>query len=147
MRRRRAATAADHIQESSGGEFFENFGHIFRRFIVFAEGIRQPGIRMQADMSVGNPREFLDIGPQIFGAERAVQTDENRFRVPNRIPEGFGRLPGEGAATAIGNGPRNHHWQPPRMRFEILFERKNCGFSVQRIENRFDQQQISATFH
>ena len=98
-------------------------------------------------MGVGNSREFLDIGSQIFGAKRTVQTNENRFRVPNRIPEGFGRLPGEGATAAISNGPRNHHGQPPRMRFEILFERKNCGFGVQGIENRFDQQQISATFH
>ena len=48
MGRRRAATAADHVQPAIGGKLAERAGHHAGRFVEFAECVRQAGIGIAA---------------------------------------------------------------------------------------------------
>ena len=61
-----------------------------------------------------------------------------------RIPEGLGRLPGQGAAGSVGNGAGNHHRPAPAAVLEELFDGEQRGLGVQRVEHRFNQQNVSA---
>ncbi len=63
------------------------------------------------------------------------------------IPEGRCRLPGQRAPGCIRNGAGNHDWQAAPQILEEFLHGKHRRLGVQRIEHRFDQQQIGATFH
>ena len=54
--RRRAAAAADDVDEPAVGQFAEQPGHVFGALVVFAEGVGQAGIRIGADQRVGDAR-------------------------------------------------------------------------------------------
>ena len=69
---RGAAAPTENIQKSSFEKFINDGGHFFRRLIIFAKFIGQTRIRVDADMGVGNPRHFGDIGAHIRGAERTI---------------------------------------------------------------------------
>ena len=46
-----------------------------------AEFVGQPGIGIGADERIGDARQFGDMRAQLLGAERAIQTDRERWRV------------------------------------------------------------------
>jgi hypothetical protein len=78
--RRRAAAAADHVHEARRGELAEDRPPSASGvLVVLAEGVRQAGVRIGADVGV-RPGEFLDVRPQLLAAERAVQPDRRAAR-------------------------------------------------------------------
>ena len=81
VRRRGAAAAADEIDEARARELADDRGHVLGRFVVFAERIRQAGVRMRADAAVGDAGEHVDVLAQLLRAERAVEADRERPRV------------------------------------------------------------------
>ena len=87
-----AATASDHVDQATGCEFADDPGHVLGCFVVLAELVRQAGIRVRADASVGDARKLVDIRPQVFRAQRAVQSDHERIDVTYRVPERLGGL-------------------------------------------------------
>ena len=89
------------LTESAFRKLAQNFLHFLRRLIVFAECVRQPGIRVTGNKRIRYPGQFLQIRTQFPCAERTVQTDEQRVSVRNRIPEGFGCLARQGSPTCI----------------------------------------------
>ncbi|MNL42851.1 hypothetical protein D3C87_1653340 [compost metagenome] len=56
MVRRRAAAAADHIDETFAGKTLHLARHHLRRFVILSEFVRKAGIRVGADERVGNGR-------------------------------------------------------------------------------------------
>jgi len=69
---RRAAAAADNIDQPALGEFGHNPGHFFRRLVVFAKLVGQPGVGVRGDEGIGFVGQFGQIRAQLFGAQRAV---------------------------------------------------------------------------
>ena len=53
--RRRAAAAADDVHQPVGGELAQHLRHVLRAVVIFAEFVRQPGIRMYADSRIRHP--------------------------------------------------------------------------------------------
>src|SRR6202051_2728661 len=92
MIRRRAAAAAQHIEEPAGGELPKDGRGVLRAFVVFAERIRQARVRVRDHEGVADARQFLDVRAQLFSAERAIESDDGGPRVANGIPEGLGGL-------------------------------------------------------
>jgi hypothetical protein len=78
---RGAATAADDVDQAAGREFAEQPGHEFGALVVAAEFVRQAGIGMGGYQRVGDAADVGDVGAQVFGAERAVEADSDRFGV------------------------------------------------------------------
>src|SRR5450631_4878208 len=103
MLRRRTAAAADDVDKAGGGELIQDGRSFLRRFVVLTEGIWQSCVRIGAHIGVGHTRKLVHVGAQLSCAERTVKTDGERLRVPDRIPERFGRLPGERTSGSIGD--------------------------------------------
>ena len=90
--RRRAAAAAGDVDPPAARPFAELARHRLGRVFVFAEGIRQPGVRMAGGEALGKSRQLLDVLPQLLRAERAIEADGDRTRMAHRVVERFGRL-------------------------------------------------------
>jgi hypothetical protein len=61
--------------------------------------------------------------------------------VRDRHPEGVDRLAGQ-CGRAIGDGDGNHDRQPPAEFLEHFLERDDARLDVERVDDRFEQQQI-----
>src|SRR6185436_4238508 len=70
---RGAAAAAGEVEPSGACPFADLARHRFGRVLVLAERVRQTGVGMAADARLGDPRELLDVRPQLVRAERAVE--------------------------------------------------------------------------
>jgi hypothetical protein len=78
MVRRRAAAAADDVDEAGRGELADLRGHRLRAFVVLAEFVGQAGVRIGADQRVGDAADLGEMRAQILGAERAIEADGER---------------------------------------------------------------------
>ena len=141
---RGAAAAADDVDQAAGGEFADQPGHEFRAFVICAEFVGQAGIGIGAHQRVGDAADVGDMRAQIFGAERAVEADGDRFGVAHRIPERLGQLPGEQAAGFVGDGAGDHHRHVDAAGFRDFSDRVERRLGVERIEDGFHQQQVGA---
>ena len=104
----------------------------------------RPGVRIAADVAVGDPRQLGEVRPHVARAERAVDADAERPGVRDRHPEGVDRLARQRAAAAIGDRDRDHHRQPARLRSSNTSSIATiAGLGVERVEDRLEQQQIA----
>ena len=76
--RRRAAAAADDVDEAAGGEVAQQRAGLVGLLVVLAERVRQAGVRVAADVALGDPRELGEVRPHVARAERAVDADAER---------------------------------------------------------------------
>jgi hypothetical protein len=146
VRGRRATAAADDVEETAFGELLQLAGGVFGRLVVagLRERVRQSRVRIAAQMGVGDLGQFLDVRAHQLCAERAVEAHRDRARVAHRVPERLGRLPGEGAARLVGDGARDDDRQAPAALLEQRLDRENRRFGVERVEDRFQQEQVGA---
>ena len=142
--RRRAAAAADDIDQAGRGEFADQLRHHVRPFVVAAEFVGQAGIGIGADQGVGDAGELGDMRAHFLGAERAIEPERQRRGMRDRVPERFRRLAGQQAAGAVGDGAGNHHRHGDAPRFELVGDGENRRLGVERVEDGFDQQRIDA---
>ena len=111
---RRAAAAADDVDEAAVGEVAEQRGRLVGQLVVLAEGVRQAGVRVAADVAVGDARQLREVRPHLARAERAVEADAERPGVLDRDVERVERLARQRAAAAVGDRHRDHQRQPRR---------------------------------
>jgi hypothetical protein len=143
---RGAAAAAHQVQVPRLGELPEQRRHDLRRLIVAAEGVGQAGVGVGAGVAVGDPREFGDVGPQLAGAQGAVEAHQQGRAVAERVIEGLGGLAGQGAARSVGDGAGDHDRQLDPVGVEVLADREEGGFGVEGVEDGLDHQEVGATF-
>src|SRR3984893_19195229 len=98
MRGRRAATAADDIDETGFGEFADERGHIFAALVIKAELIWQTSVGIGADEGIRDPGKLDEMSAHLAGAKRAIEADRQGFCVTQRVPERGRRLTGQRAA-------------------------------------------------
>ena len=89
---RRAAATPEDVDEARLGELAKQSGRIRRPFVVLAKRVRQAGIGIAGHMAFGDAREFGEIRPHLFGAERAIQANAEGPGVPNGHVEGVDHL-------------------------------------------------------
>ena len=147
MRGRGATAAAGNVKETRLRKFLQERRGVLRRLVVFAERVRQPGVRVQAGFYVGDFRQLFNVRAQILGAERAIQPDREGAGMRDRIPERFGGLAGKRAAAGIGNRAGHHDRHVQAMAPEIVVDGEQRRFAVQRVEYGFDHEQIDAAVH
>ena len=137
---RRAAAAADDVDEAGLGELAQQARRVVRLLVVAAEGIRQAGVRMAARERVREPRELRDVRPHLLGAERAVDADDQRVRVLDRVPERLERLAGERASGEVDD----RDGDPQRQLRRDVLRGGDGRLRVQRVEDRLDEQEVDA---
>ncbi len=113
-------------------------------FVVLAEGVGQPGVRVAGDVAVGQPGELGQVGPHLGRTERAVEPDQQWAGVAYGVPERLGDLPGQRAAGGVGDGAGDGHRPTPIPLLEQRLEREDRGLGVEGVEDRLDQQQVGA---
>ncbi len=141
---RRAAAAAEDVDQAALGELLDDGCGLVRRLVVLAKSVGQPRIRVARDVAVGEPGELGEIGPHLRGAERAVEADQQRAGVPDRVPERLGDLAGQGATGGVGDGPGDGDRPAPAALLEQRLEGEDRGLGVERVEDRLDEQQVRA---
>ena len=142
--RRRAAAAANNVDQPGLGELAQHAGRCRGRLVIGAELIRQAGIRIGADKRVGHLGKLCDMCAHLLRAERAVEPDGKRLGMAQRVPEGGGRLTGQRATGQIGDRTGDHHRQAHAIFFKHLVNREQCRLGVQRIEDGLDQKDVRA---
>ncbi len=144
VRGRRAAAAADEIQMAGMRELAQHLGSVFRRLVVFTEGIGQAGVGIHTDIGIREPRELFDVRTKLFDAERAVQADGDRPRMAHRRPERFHGLARERSPRRIGDRAGDDDGQVHAGRIERGAHRVDSRLGVQRVENGFDEDGVRA---
>ncbi len=99
---------------------------------------------MTARERVGNPRELVDVGPQLPRPQGAVQPDGEGSRVSHRVPERLGRLARQRAPAEIGDGARYHHGQTHATFLEELIDGEQRRLGIEGVEHRLDHEQVDA---
>ena len=142
--RRGATAAACEIQESRARPGTHLLGHRFRRVVVFAESVRQAGVRVTGDRHFGDAGEFLDVLAQFLRAEGAVESHRQRTGVAHGVVERLGGLARQRAPGGVGDGSGDDQRQARAAPVELGLDREQRRLGVQRVENGFDQQQVRA---
>ena len=78
---RRAAAAADDVDEAGRGEFADRRRHLLWPLVIVAEFVRQSGIGIDANQGVGDMGQFGNVGAHLRSAERAIEPDRHRARM------------------------------------------------------------------
>jgi hypothetical protein len=91
-------------------------------------------------------RQLFNVRSHELGAEGTVHADGEKRNVRDRVPEGFNRLAADKSDAATVESARCNHRQPAASGLEVLFDGKEAGFEVERVDDRLDQQQIDAAF-
>ncbi len=141
---RGATAAADHVDQAGIREFAEQRGHELRALVVAAELVGQTGIGIGADEGIGDARDLGDMGAHFSRPQRAVQSDRERRGVAHRAPERRRRLAGEQPPRAIGDGAGDHHRHAHAAHLGDVGDGRDRRLGIERVENRFDQQQVGA---
>src|SRR4051812_180174 len=81
MVRRRAAAAAEDVDEAAGREIAKQRRGFLRMFVVLAKRVRKTRVWIRTDVAFGQPRELGKIRPHVARAEGAVDPNRERFRV------------------------------------------------------------------
>ena len=144
MVRRRAAAAADDVDDAVGRELADLRGHRLRAFVILAESVGQAGVRVGADERVGRGGDLRQMLAHRARAKRAIEADRERARMAHRMPERGRRLAGKRASRAVGDGARDHERHLKAALSERLEAGEDRGLGVQRVEDGFDQQDVRA---
>ena len=103
--RRGPAAAAEDVDEAARRELAHDRGHLVGGLVVLTERVGQAGVRVGRHEAVGDPRELGDVGPQLVGAQGAVEPDDERAGVAHGVPERLGDLTRQRAAGGVGDRP------------------------------------------
>ena len=144
MLRRRAAAAADDVDEAARREILQQRGGFGGLLVVLAEGVGQAGVRVAADVALGDARELRQVRAHVARAERAVDADAERLRVPDRDVERVERLARQRAAAAVGDRDRDHQRQPDALLLEHVLDRDDRRLGVERVEDGLEQEHVGA---
>ncbi len=140
---RGAAAAPDDVEEAAVGPLGDLLRHALGRLVVAAQLVGQAGVGVGADGHVRHPGELLDVLAELVGAQRAVQSEADRAGVAQAVPEGFGRLAGEGPPALVGDRAGDHHGDTTLgLSLEEALDGEDRGLSVERVEDGLDQQQV-----
>ena len=86
------------------------------------------------------------MGAQKIGTERAIQSDSERFSVPDCGPKRFDCVPRKVSTRHVGDGHRYHQRHVAPARGSRFLRRHRCAFGIEGIEYCFDQQKIDTAF-
>ena len=142
----RPAAAADEIHETVAGEGLEDGCGVLRALGETGgrEGVGQAGVGVAGDEGVGLAGELLDVRAHLLAAEGAVEPDGQRLGVADGVPEGLDRLPGQGAAGGVGDGPRDEEGDARAARLEGLVDRHERGLEHEGVEDRLAEEAVGA---
>ena len=139
-----AAAAASDVDQAALCELAEEISHVLGLQVEAGrrKWIRQARVRIARDGGTGFLRQFREEGTHQVGAERAVQSDGERFDMFHRVPQRLDGLRRNHRLAAAPDSGGDGDGQANLVRVEHLLNRHERGFCVQRIEDGFDEQEV-----
>mmetsp|Transcript_7282 Transcript_7282/g.22028 ORF Transcript_7282/g.22028 Transcript_7282/m.22028 type:complete len:1134 (+) Transcript_7282:306-3707(+) len=141
---RGAAAAADAVEDAILHERTDLLGELVALLVVAAHGVGQARVRVAEDVAVRAAAQVLDVRLHVARAQRAVQADSQRLVVRQRVPERLVGLPRERAPRVVDDGARHEDGDPRALVGEELVDREERRLGVERVEDRFDQEEVDA---
>mmetsp|Transcript_55188 Transcript_55188/g.146427 ORF Transcript_55188/g.146427 Transcript_55188/m.146427 type:complete len:1471 (+) Transcript_55188:155-4567(+) len=142
---RRAAAAAERVDQAVVEEELDRGGEGLWRLVVAAHRVREAGVRVRVHKALGHVGERLHERQHLVGSECAVEADADRLRMRHRDVKRFGRLPRERAATHVHNRSGDHDGQARAARLlVILVDGVEGGLGVERVEDGLDEDDVRA---
>ena len=112
-----------------------------------AHRIGQAGVGVATDEGIGRDLgQLLDVGAHQRSAQRAVEADGQRLRMPDAVPERGHGLAAQDATRCIGHGAADDQRQPLAAVVEILVDCEQRGLGVERVEDGLDQDHVGTAF-
>ena len=93
---------------------------------------------------LGEPGQLFDVGSQLLRPERAVESHGERAGMPHRVVERLGGLAGKRASRGVGDRAGDDDGQPHAAALESLLNGKERRLGIERIEHRFQEEQVDA---
>ena len=159
MLRSRTATTANHVHQLVVQVNAHESHHVFGRVVVTAELVRQPRIRVTANVAGRDLAHTAQVRHHAVGTETAVEADGKRVHVHHAHGECFYRL----ARKCSARGVAHRHGEHDFDRLEVggipcsgciggafFHHFSKCtggGLRVQCIKNRFNQDGVDAFIH
>ena len=91
-------------------------------------------------------RKLFDVSSHYIWANCAIHTNAEHRKVRNGIPKRFDNLPGNKRRAGFGKCTGNHHGYRVSRILEIASDREQASFEIERIDNRFREQDIDTPF-
>ena len=115
------------------------------RLVVLAHVVGQAGVRIDADQRVGDMGDLVDGGPQLLGAEGAVEARRRTAcRCLSEYQKASGVWPDRVRPGEIGDGAGEHDRQLDAHLVEDLLNGEARRLGVQRVEDGLDQDRVDA---
>ena len=118
--------------------------HRFGAFVILAECVGQAGVRIGADERVGRVGDLGQMLAHRARAERAIEADGEGARMAHRMPERGRRLAGSVRPERSVMVPEIMSGRLNAALGERLEAGEDRGLGVERVEDRFDQQEVRA---
>ena len=139
-----AATAADDVDQPAPHVLGAVGGEHRRRLVVAAHDVRKAGVGVRRDARLGHGGQPFQIGEQLLGAVGAVESDRKRPCMGYRSVEGLDGLSRKGASRCVGERAGDHHRRADAACAALVVDGGQRGLGVERVEDRFDKQQVGA---
>ena len=139
-----AAAAADDVRQAALDELAQIRRHAGRRFVVFAELVGQPGVRIAADEPRRRPRHGGEKRAYLVAAQRAVYPHAQQRDMRHGGAERLDRLPRKVAPAHVHRRERGDYGDARADFVEYGFNGVQRRLRVERIEDGFDEQNIRA---
>ena len=141
--RRGPAAPAEDVGQSRARELADVGAGDLGVFVVQAERVGESRVGVARRVGGGDPRERLEVGAHLRGAERAVDPDDQGLRVLDREPERLRGLSREVPAALVDRRER----EPERhVRGDVLGG-GDGRLRVQRVEDRLDLEHVDTAVH
>jgi len=142
-----AAAAAHDVDETILAEAPRKAGEFLRALVVASEAVRKAGVGMSARPHGTGPREFLEEGPELRRAERAVEAHAEGLRVLEAHAEGLEGLAREVASGGVRDRHRYHDGIIRVAGAHEPLEGVDGGLGVEGVEDGLDEEEVDAAVH
>ena len=139
---RRAAATAHDIDQSATQILLNIARKHLGRLVIAAHYIRKASIGMSRHSALAHCRQTLQIGQHLTRTVCTIQTHSQRLGVRHRGIERLDSLTRQRATTRIGQRARDHQRDLSAQLLTKLLNGIDRRFGIERIEHRFEQQQI-----
>ena len=144
VRGRGAAARAGDVQQAAACPFAQGGGHLFGRLVVAAELVRQAGVGVGDQRQVGDAPQQVDMLAQLLRPERAVEPDDERPRMPDRVPERLQGLAGQRSSRGVDDRAADDERHVLAALLQHRADREDRRLRVERVEDRLDEEEVGA---
>ena len=142
-----AAASAHDVDHSAPQVLADIRGEHFGRLVVAAHHVGKPGVGVCRNACFGRCRQPFEVGQELPGSVGAVETYGQQVCMRHRGGECLDGLSREGAAAGVGERSRNHHGNRAAQFRAERVDGVEGRLGVERVEDRFDQQDVRAAVH